>query len=77
MEKNGNKLIFSTGKEIDPYQGIIGINEELDITEGYDGYIKDTQCPEMDELTNNELIELADYVIKLWQKFKKNIRRNK
>ena len=66
-------MILSTGKEINPYYGVIGINENMDITGGYDEYFRDTQCPENCELTNEEIIEIANYMIRIWTKFKKDI----
>ena len=57
-------LVFSTGKEIYANHGIVGINPSLGIFEGYD----DDLYPE--SFTKDEKIELADYMIGLWKKFR-------
>jgi len=63
-------LVFENGKEIYAHNGIIGIDEELTISEGYDGGIE-----EMD-LTGNEKVELADYAIALWEKYRSSEFKN-
>ena len=61
-------FVFSTGKEIYANRGIIGLSEPgkygWEVSEGYDGGI------EIDDLTEGEKIELADYMISLWQRFR-------
>ena len=68
MRVNGERFIFSTGKEVYANNGIIGLCEPgkwgWDVTEGYDGGI------DMDDFTKEEKIELADYMLSLWQRFK-------
>jgi len=71
MEANGNELIFSTGQSISCNEGIIGINKELETYEGYDGCIE-TQCLNC-SLTKKEKIELCDYAIGLWEKYKSEV----
>ena len=69
-------------KEIieEAYQGVIGINEDLEIFGGYDGTIK----TEIDvnksgwlddeaDISNEELIKLADHMIQLWAKLKSEV----
>lgn len=64
MKDTGNGFILSTGKEIIANNSIIGIHKygnEFSITEGYDGG--------MEELTRDESIELAEYMITQWQEY--------
>ena len=75
-----DELIFeSTGHGLCVNCGFIGINAELELAEGYDGYPcpHDTQTNKRiwDEccqpiFTKAEREELADYMIGLWTKWK-------
>lgn len=64
MRIEGDDLIFSSGKTIYANQGIVGIDSEGYITEGYDGGIDD------DKFTPDEKMEFADYMIGLWRSYK-------
>ena len=60
-------FILSTGKEFYAHGNILGISESNDVEyfyNGYDGgdYFKD--------FTNEELKEIADYMIEQWNNFK-------
>lgn len=78
MRVSGDTLIFNTGKEIYTNCGVIGISEvvgldgkkEWNVTEGRDGGI----CidPDWDDsaLTHGERVELANYMLGLWSRFK-------
>ena len=57
----------STGNTIYAWEGIFGINHNLEIYSGYD------DCDVDSSLTKDEKIELADYMIDLWNKYKKSI----
>ena len=72
MKIDGDTVIFSTGKERSANCGIIGLEPyHLEVTEGYDGgFHNDDWWDEPDKLTAAEQIELADYMIELWGKFK-------
>ena len=79
ISKQQDLLIFSNGKSIYANRCIIGLCEpEKDkwiIFDGYDGTINDPSnkfSPEEDILTKEERIELAEYMIDLWTKFKKD-----
>ena len=73
---------LSSGREIKANLGIIGISDiedrNTDIYHGYDGFIhnqcdEDWENPEeFDFLTKKERIEIADYMIQLWKKYKDN-----
>lgn len=75
MKIEGGKVIFSTGRVESANAGIIGINPELDLHQGYDGSFASYAAwgPEDEEykpLTKAEREELADYMIGLWTAFK-------
>ena len=73
MKVKGDDIIFSTGKVVYANNGLIGLSEpdELgwEVSEGYDGKI---YC---DDLTKEENIEMANYMIDLWCKFLKLLTR--
>lgn len=64
-----------TGREIYANHCIIGINPDLDVYEGYDGYIETSEDAPLIEsgdtipLTPEERRELSDMMIALWKKF--------
>lgn len=65
-----DEIVFSSGKSIYANNNIVGIDAELEISEGYDGsiFIEGHNGEEL--LTKPELIELADMMIDRWQRFK-------
>ena len=74
MELTSEGYKLSTGKTIDPNNGIIGLTETkgFKIYEGYDGtYITEKEAIDEDdiELTNEELKEIALYMSQLWLKY--------
>lgn len=68
MKIDGDDLIFSTGKKVYANNGIIGISPSGEISEGYDGDI-DTE-----NLTPEEKLELANYMLVKWESFKLSLR---
>jgi len=60
MKIEGDKLIFSSGKEVYCHNGIVGLDDQGNITEGCDGGIEEK------EMTTNEQLELIDYMINNW-----------
>ena len=74
MRIEGDKVIFSTGKTRYANCGIIGLSPRMDISEGYDGGFYNG--PGDEELTKDELIEIADYMVEQWKKFKSYINQN-
>ena len=81
MKIQDDEVIFSTGKTLYANRGIIGISPELNVTQGYDSGFYKTEDLEYnfnaaDEykvelcLTTKEAIELADYMIEQWTKFR-------
>ena len=62
---------LSTGKVLEANRGIIGLNSDMEVHGGYDEilYIRGEMYNEV-ELTVLEQIELADYMIGLWTKYK-------
>lgn len=75
MKIEGDTVIFSTGKTSYANCGIIGLSPRMDVSEGYDGGFyngpdSEDWKDEEERLTKAELIELADYMIEQWQKFR-------
>jgi len=73
MEKTDDSyFVLSTGKQIYAYDGVIGLNEEMEyIHNGYDG----SDCIIGDEYSSSEftpaeIVEICDYMIDLWNKLK-------
>jgi len=59
----------STSREFYANNLIVGISDDLKISEGYDGCIESDEYP----LIKEERIELADYMIERWTKYKQEI----
>jgi hypothetical protein len=74
MEIKGNTVTFLSGRTRSANRGIIGLSPDLTVSEGYDGGFQIEPCewdePDEDDLTKEDRIELADYMIAQWQKFK-------
>ena len=68
---------LSTGTEIYCSEEVIGINDKLDIYDGYDGAIYDPSWYDEEgeryktSYTDMELCEIADIAIERWERFKK------
>jgi hypothetical protein len=58
----------TTGRTIYAHCGIIGIAEDLDISQGYDGGITIDDDYEQ-EMTKEEKKELSEFMVDLWKKF--------
>jgi hypothetical protein len=80
MKIEGNNVLFSTGKVKYAHCGIIGLRPNMQVTDGYCGESHEEREEWMDyedyeasaPLTAAEQIELADYMIEQWKKFKSN-----
>lgn len=70
MRIEGDEVIFTSGKTCDANHGIIGLSPDMDVTEGWDGCIYKPEDEYFDKLSKADLIELADYMIAEWTKFK-------
>lgn len=68
FDAGNDGLILSTGKRLYAHCGIIGINPEGLLFNGYDSGLED------EKLNLEEKIELAEYAITLWKEY---IQRNK
>ena len=60
----GDMIRLSTGREIYANCGFLGISENMELSEGYDGTI------DTGDLSTAEKHELANYVIGLWTRWK-------
>ena len=58
------KYLFSTGRIASANCGIIGLSPNLEISDGYDGGFDGTR-----NLTKEERVELANYMIEKWKEF--------
>lgn len=75
MKIEKDTITFSSGNTAYANCGIIGINDELNIFEGYDGSIDwPTSDWKTTKLTADDMRELADYMIVLWQRFKDSLK---
>lgn len=73
MEIKNSIVIFeSTGLELYANGGKIGINPDLETSEGYDGNFNKGWGDDFHDIpfTQAEREELGDFMIGLWQKFK-------
>lgn len=78
MKIKNHKAIFSTGRVKTAYSGIIGLAPDLTVTNGYDSgfyYHREDWMGDdyEEELTKSECIELADYMIAEWKRFKESV----
>jgi len=69
--KNG-KVIFSTGKELPAYCGVIGLSDKLEVCAGFDSILCDVDTI---PLSCKEATELSEYMIDLWLEFKNGAAR--
>lgn len=67
-------LHFSSGAILRPHASIIGLSHRLDVSTGYDSNVTlpdSDESPWTDpEITHTDCVELADYMLARWQKFK-------
>lgn len=70
MRINNEIAEFSSGITKAIECGIIGINNEFELSEGYDAKIRSN------ELSDCDKIELADYMINLWSTFRDSLTPN-
>ena len=81
---SGSEIILSSGRKIYANQNIVGIDDQGELFEGYDGTIS---WPSLDyqeaalraqhdgdwQLTSDDMRELCDIMIARWQKYKGSI----
>ena len=67
-------VLECSGRQVYANNGIIGINPELQVYNGYDGGL-DAFCGpgESSAFTREEQREIADYMIRLWIMYKHNM----
>ena len=74
MKLTSDGFVLSTGREFPANCHLLGINDTLEITEGYDDVI-DEACDhaylndDLNPFTPEERREVADYVISLWNEW--------
>lgn len=67
MKTTGGGFILASGREIMCYAGIVGIDS--DTLKIYGGYDDDLMY--QNEFSEAELVEIAEYMIELWGKLKR------
>jgi hypothetical protein len=75
MKVEHDTVTFSTGTTRYAHAGVIGIGNDNDVSEGYDGGLWSEHEREWTDstLTKEELIELADYMIERWTKWRATV----
>ena len=69
MKREGDKLYFSSGRQWEPHNGIIGIDPKGAVFEGYDASLTGDWQEEADQLTTVERCDLASFMIEEWTRF--------
>jgi len=66
------QIKLKTGRVIRATRGIVGIRDDLDISEGYDGGLLTPDDAEWIESapTRADMIELADIMLDRWRRFR-------
>jgi hypothetical protein len=80
MEITGDTIVLESGKEIYANNGIIGIDSGFNLYSGYDGMILDHEWydPSIgDDLTPEEVVEIADFIICKFESLKQKMLNNK
>ena len=80
MKIDGDDVVLDNGKSLYANNGIIGLSPKgkdgWEVHEGYDGILFMDGLREYhrrhgdDDFSDEELVELADYMIDLWKSFK-------
>lgn len=65
----GESMKLESGRVIKSNRGIFGLDENLQLTEGYDGYVYFSGDSEDPNLTFEEKAEIAAIMIKRWAKW--------
>lgn len=60
-------LIFTTGKRVQVTGGVVGLDVDSFITGGFETFL------EVEDFTIEEKMELADYMIDVWQSYKEDL----
>lgn len=66
MKVEGDRIMFHSGTIYYANKGIIGLDHNLQTYEGYDDYLE----IESSTFSPEQKLELADYMINLWTKYK-------
>lgn len=79
------RIKFSTGKEIEPNAGYVGLSPDFGISEGYDGtycdydeyleIVDNAEPGDHNVLTHQEQLELCVIMISRWQAFMDKLTR--
>jgi len=76
MKITGDTITFASGRTLYAHCGVIGIDDKLEISGGWDQGIEwpleDWQRREGSP-TNGDMAELADHMLELWTQFKNRL----
>ncbi len=73
MKIDGGEYIFSSGRTIFARDGIVGISPDLGIYGGYDDWHGDIPNITKTSEDQADMLELADYMIERWKKFRETV----
>lgn len=65
---------LSSGREFEPNGGYIGINERMEVCEGYDDGLSGDYDFSDEPWKPSERVELAEFMIKRWQEYRERYR---
>lgn len=69
MDIDGDHVILTSGRRFYAHAGILGMDDDLDLSGGYDDLISFDDDEEA--LSKTERLEIAAYMIDLWQRWSK------
>ena len=69
MKTECDTVTLSSGRQFYAYGCILGIDEDLTIYNGYDGFLRE-DLDDDKPLTADERREIADHMIELWTKWR-------
>jgi hypothetical protein len=80
MKTTGDTIVLDSGKEIYANNGVIGIDSDFNLYSGSDGVILDHKWydPSIgNDLTPEEVVEIADFIICKFERLKQKMLNNK
>lgn len=74
--EDGDSICLSSGRVVQANHGIIGISGDLQVYEGYDGFVDvagdylDDVSVDGADLTDADRVELADLMVARWMRYR-------
>lgn len=72
LNDSRHQYTLSTGRMLQANEGILGLDPDRKLTEGYDAYIHPWDYDDSEPLTAEERAEIADAMIARWQAWKES-----